>query len=199
MIVFKQLPAPVPQIPVMITHISASRNNDNSIAVDWRVEHETNVQVYTLERSADGINFTGIVTKDPLLNNGAVANYGVNDLSPLAEDNYYRIRGLLQNGEIIFSQIVKVEPLPYDVGITVFPNPVKNKNLHIKFAGQVKGTYGITISNKLGQVMHQGNVVVNNRITSVDIRLGTYVSSGSYQLQIITPSGDVIRKQILIE
>ncbi len=199
MIVFKQLPPPTPPAPVLITSISASRNYDNSIAVDWRVENETNVQGYTIERSADGSNFTGIITKDPSANNGGVVNYASNDLSPLAEDNFYRVRALLQNGQSVYSQIVKVAPLPFVAGITLFPNPVKNKTMHIKFAGQVKGTYSIVLNNKLGQLVHQSTATVMNTITSVDIRLNTYVTAGTYQLLIISPAGEATRQQVIIE
>ena len=81
-LVFQQLvPTPVP-----FTSIAANRNSDKSIAVSWKVENETNMQLYTIERSENGRNFSGIITADPLLNNGGSSTYSSNDLSPLAGD-----------------------------------------------------------------------------------------------------------------
>ena len=52
-IVFKQ----IGPLPVSFTHISATRNIDKTTAVKWKVENETSMLLYTVERSIDGRNF----------------------------------------------------------------------------------------------------------------------------------------------
>ena len=67
----------------------------------------------------------GRVTNEALV---AMANgnryYLYNDLQPLMQINYYRIKASGLNGETIYSNIVKVLPEKIKPGMSVYPNPV---------------------------------------------------------------------------
>ena len=49
-------------LPVTLTSFSATKNN-NSIALKWTTEKETDLKKYDVERSVDGINFFTIGVK----------------------------------------------------------------------------------------------------------------------------------------
>ena len=193
MLVFKSAAGP---LPVTITGISASRNNDRSIAIRWTVENEVNIEKYEVERSADGRNFTGIISAAPTNSNA----YTKNDLSPLAADNFYRIKAITVGGYTQYSSIVKVAPLQELAAITVFPNPVVDQRTQIRFINQTAGTYELKLFNQSGQLMQKEQVkVVGNSFVKTFVLLNNNFAGGVYQLSILTPDGTSTIQQLIIK
>ncbi|HRE65260.1 MAG TPA: hypothetical protein PKU77_15835, partial [Ferruginibacter sp.] len=119
MLVFRSPGGPV---PVTFVSIAAQRQPDRSIKINWEVANEINIEKYEVQRSADGQNFTGILQSDATNSR----QYTKNDLSPLAADNFYRIKAIGLAGDITYSPIAKVAPEKIASLITVQPNPVKD-------------------------------------------------------------------------
>ena len=193
-IIFSKIAGP---LPVTFTGISANRNSDRSIAVKWSVENEVNLDKYTVERSADGANFTGIITAD--VTNSR--NYAKNDLSPLAQENYYRIKATSLNGQVQYSAIVKVAPVAVTVtpSISVYPNPVEDKTMNLSFVNQASGTYQLQLINDLGQVMYSGSVKVNGTNDRKQVKLQTIKATGRYTLKVVAEDGTASSIQLLIQ
>jgi len=197
MLVFKPAGGP---LPVSIVSISASRNADRSIAVKWAVDHQLNITNYVVERSADGLNFTGIITTIPEgNNNGNSAQYSKNDISPLAADNFYRIRANSLGGQVQYSSIVKVSDLKLPGSITVYPNPVTDGQVNIRFVSQASGKYVVQINNAEGQLLYNGNVTINGSLQSQKIVLPSKTASGLYQLKVTAPDGSIHFEQIYFQ
>ncbi len=193
-IIFKAL-APV---PVSITGISATRQRDASISVNWNIENETSMDRYELERSADGRNFDRIKTAVPTMNNGGSARYSHIDIDPLAGDNLYRVKALSRSGQVQYSAIVKVSPVKGNPGIGVYPNPVTGKVMNIQFSNQLSGNYQLQLTNKLGQIVYRSVITVNGSDMTRSVQLGEVIK-GNYQLRIISPDGTNTVQQLIIE
>lgn len=191
MLVFK----PSVVLPVTITSVSAGRNADRSIAVKWTVENEVNIVRYEVQRSADGSQFTGILQADAANSH----TYTKNDLSPLSGDNFYRIKATSLDGQVQYSNIVKVAPLKAMPSISVYPNPVTDKKMSIRFTGQQKGIYGIQLFAGNGQLVYSGSVNIQDDNSVQDINLGHKVSAGSYLLKITAGTEQVSGQNILIQ
>ena len=187
-------------LPVKLISITALRKTDKTISVSWKVENEINVTNYTVERSADGITFNRLSVKAPLYNNGAKSDYNYLDVSPLFTDSYYRIKALSHDGKIQYSATVKVEALNLPPSISVYPNPVINKEMNLVFVNKAMGTYDIKITNKLGQVVYNGEVVVSTVIANKKISLADLKTAGIYQLTIRAKDGSTNSvRQILMK
>ncbi len=195
-LVFKKLVV----VPIGITGISAERIDERSNRVNWDVENETGVYQYEVERSADGRNFQKIGTKAPLSNNGTAQHYTAIDNDPYKGDSYYRIRVVKTAGETSYSAVVKVAPLKTIASINIYPNPVVNKKINIQFSGQVKGTYQLELSNKLGELIYSTRVQVNSENVSETLQLPSYIAAGTYQLKIMIPdNANPLSKQVIIQ
>ncbi|RYE22159.1 MAG: hypothetical protein EOP51_13910, partial [Sphingobacteriales bacterium] len=83
MLVFR---APAGPLPVRFVAVAAQRQADRTIAVNWKVANEVNINRYEVQRSANGSAFSSILTNDAT----GAATYGKVDLSPLSTDNFYR-------------------------------------------------------------------------------------------------------------
>lgn len=181
-------------LPVNITSINANRNADRSVAISWKVENELNIEKYTIERSADGTSFTGIMNASP----ESATSYTRNDLSPLAGDNFYRIKAETIGGRLQYSAIIKVAPGKNNSSISIYPNPVVNKKMQVQFSGYKKGTYQMQLFNKMGQMIWQGTTQVNTGSSVTSIQLNDNTPRGIYQLRIGGHADETTTIQVVI-
>ena len=98
---------PLLTLPVVLTKFNASRQNEY-VTISWSTSSEKNSNYYVIERSPDGINFSGIATIAAQGSSSSLINYSWLDKSPLPGINYYRLRQLDINGTGSYSKIVVV-------------------------------------------------------------------------------------------
>jgi hypothetical protein len=197
MLVFKPAAGP---LPVTIVSVSAYRNTDRSIGINWAVENQLNIDHYEVERSGDGRSFTGILTVAAEgSNNGNSVRYSKTDLSPLAADNYYRIKAVSISGQLQYSAIMKVAPDKSTAGIRIYPNPVVGRTVQVQFNNQAKGSYSLQVNNEAGQVIYQGKASVNSSNFVQSIQLAQSVSGGVYHLQIKNEAGTISTQSLLLQ
>src|SRR5439155_26901973 len=109
-------------LPITFSVVKAFQQN-NDIAVEWKIENEKNIKQYEVEKSADGQHFTLATTAIPKLNNSSNVNYQWLDVNAVAGNNYYRIKSIDINDEIQYSNIVKVLMGDGKSQIIIYPNP----------------------------------------------------------------------------
>jgi hypothetical protein len=200
MIVFRK----VQKKNILITEVRAGRKQDRTIAIDWKVENESGVQQYEIERSGDGVLYKGIITLDPTSNNSDTVQYTQTDIGPLPKENYYRVKVTLDDGAILYSNVVKVDALPETIvtaerSIRVFPNPVSGKRLQVVFTNQAPGKYQLQVINQLGQVVQNSTVNVQSDFQKQLIQLRGSVLQGQYRLNIITADGTITQQTFFVE
>jgi len=185
MIVFRQAAV----LPVRFTSISAVRNNDKTATVRWKIENETGMQNYTIERSTDGRNFTAIGTQLPTAANGSSASYSFNDIHAVSADNYYRVSGNSLSGQRQYTAVVKVGPLSENAEMSIYPNPVTGGLVNVRLQNQPKGNYTTRVTNQLGQSIGTETANVEDNNTTVIIQLGADTAPGAYQATVSSASG----------
>lgn len=194
MLVFRQSTV----VPVFIVRISAARQPGNSVLVNWTVANETNIAQYVVERSGNGADFTFIGHAMPVANNGAGASYGFTDVNPLDGINFYRIRAVNQDGRLQYSSIARVDADKNSPGISVYPNPVSDNTINLSFVNQPKGNYSLILTNKLAQVIYKDELQVTQSNTFFGIRPSATLPAGTYQLSIVSETGDKQVLQVLV-
>ncbi|MDW8296043.1 MAG: T9SS type A sorting domain-containing protein, partial [Raineya sp.] len=140
--------------PLLATEIQASaKAQNNGIAVRWYMSQENGMKEYIIERSVDMLNFTPI-TRFVAKNTGQIYTYI--DVIPFEGRNYYRIKGITQNGETKYSNVVSEEwsgkgginiyPNPTDLGVYVAFSKLFEQREHIKV--RLLNTMGIFVMEK---------------------------------------------------
>lgn len=197
MLVFKMPSAP---LPVIITSISAFRKSENIIQIDWKVDNEINIDRYEVERSSNGRNFGKITTVATVSNNGYTSTYTSTDQYATANDNFYRIKAVSQNGMVQYSAIVKVSGKEEAANVSLYSNPVKNGLLQIKFNNQIFAqSYAIQLTNTMGQLIYDEKWKLGTGNQILNINLGGLLSPGIYQLKIVSASGEVKLLRLLAQ
>lgn len=187
-------------VPVSITSVTASRQADQTIAVQWKTENEINISGYELQRSDNGAQFGDLAAKAATANNGGRAVYNHIDNQPLAGDNFYRIKATSIGGQVQFSSIVKVAAKKQGAFISIYPNPVAADGLvQLRFGNQAPGNYRLQLSNAAGQILYNSTVNVAAAVQAESLQLPTRMAAGNYQLRIWNPAGTEQVLQVLVQ
>jgi hypothetical protein len=170
-------------LPVRFISVKATQKNED-ILVKWDVAEEDDIREYGIERSVDGINFSKVGTIASTGNN-TVESYEWLDADPVTGTNYYRIRAIEANGSYFLSKVVIVKSEANSPEISVFPNPIQNRQINLYINAKEKGQYTVMLSDSRGQqiikqiIDHPGGLL--NKIIS----LNKLLAGGVYYLQII--------------
>ena len=194
MLVFKQATV----VPVVMVNIAAARNSDQTVNVSWKVENEINLQRYEIQRSEDGQHFNSIGHTSASANNGGSAAYLYRDETASGFTNFYRIKAISNDGQIQYSNIVKVDPVKMTAGITVYPNPVEDNIITVRFNNQKSGNYTVALTNKLGQLLYSNIFYIDQRSVVQQIKPGSVLAAGTYQLYISNEDGKNITEQVIV-
>ena len=174
-------------LPLTFTSVKAYQQN-NTINVDWKTENEKNMKLYNVEKSTDGNHFNSL--SGIPANNFSVNSYSWTDIYPTDGYNYYRIRSTDINGEIKYSEVLKVLISKGKGDIKVFPNPITDNIIHLQIVNQPEGLYEVNLVNNSGQsimtkqIQHAEGTAYRNYQARFSI-----FPKGIYQLEVTKPDG----------
>ena len=159
--------------------------------------NERDMVNYTIERSADGMNFAKIGEQAAVNGNVAARSYAFIDNNPVVGNNYYRVKGASINGQIQFSN-VKLFKLGINLPtVTVAPNPANNDKLQLKVTQLLKGIYTITVTDALGRVFLQKEVVYDGNSGMMALKFPSVAKSGSYYVKVNGEGGSFTQAFII--
>jgi hypothetical protein len=173
-------------LPVTIASVKAVQKNNN-IAVQWKVENQSKMQEYEVERSADGNQFTKVASI--VANNSDAATYNWLDQQANAGYNYYRIRSVEVNSQADYSQVVKVQMSTISSSLSVYPNPAINATVTLQLNNQSAGIYYVRLINPLGQVILSKQIAHKEGSSAEIIKWNSHSARGTYHLEITKPGG----------
>ncbi|MBX2896414.1 MAG: hypothetical protein KF763_13275 [Cyclobacteriaceae bacterium] len=151
-------------LPVELLSFTAQADNGR-VNLDWITASELNNDFFTIQRSADGIEFTGLGTVDGNGTKNSTSTYRFVDTNPLAGINYYRLKQTDYDGTVSYSNIVAVN---MNAEWTVYPNPA---NRHEPVTITKKGDYAVY--NNLGVMVLR--ITNDNRLDASSLAPGVYI------------------------
>ncbi len=190
-------PLPISFISIKAYQAASPVGQAANVAVEWKVASELNMKNYEVERSADGSAFSKVGAQTATGNNNNDITYNWLDINPLLGNNFYRVKGIANSGEIKYSGIAKVTIGKAGSGITIYPNPVTNKMINVQFSGMDKGIYQVRLINSIGQVVFTQQLTHTGGSATKTIVLAN-VAGGNYQLEIIQPGNTATIKPLFL-
>ena len=183
----------VSALPLVISSVNSHRNN-MSIDVEWKVENESGISKYIIEKSSDGNNFTSLNQLNAT--NSNTYSYSISDPSPFKGDNYYRIHAVTSDNRNIFSSVTKTRFTDQEM-IAIYPNPVINKELNVSVDVAETGIYKINIYQVTGLQILSENRKVSSP-TLLNVKLPANITPGLYNIIITSPSGSTQSKKVIV-
>jgi hypothetical protein len=155
----------------------------NQHSLTWKVNcTNTPRATMTLERSADGRNFTGIYTITAEAAR-CLQPFDKEDGSPLPGLNYYRLKTVDADGKVTYSSIIALlnKASGFDI-IGMVPNPVtKAGTAVLNVTSAQKGQLQIVVSDMAGKQLLQQSQVLVAGSNPIALQLGN-LSAGLYRI-----------------
>ena len=175
-------------LPVTLSSFTAKKilsGNSVQVTLNWKTASELSNSSFTLERSADGIDFD-FLTSVAAGNQLTGGSYQYIDEHPLPGTSYYRLSQVDVDGSKTYFSIVPVNIAPViQMKLSLYPNPVKEL-LTIDLNSSVRGSLVVKIISASGAVV-QTRIINKQADQLVEQLTLTGIQAGYYFLEI---SGD---------
>lgn len=176
-------------LPVQLLDFTAKAVADKA-ALQWTASHESGIQHYAVERSADGADFQTIGIVFPMDAPGDVT-YKFTDEHPLAV-NYYRIRPVSQNSGERYSSIEQVR-FGATRGLQFFawPNPAR-ETFTFSCSSLPAGMYELRLYDTKGAVVQTSRVALANGPNSIPMKRKG-LTAGMYTASLFNTYGEKLQ------
>jgi Secretion system C-terminal sorting domain len=154
--------------------------SSTSVSLKWMVATEQNLSGYSVEKSADGRNFTNI----GFVNAIGDDSYSFVDTKASAT-TYYRIKSVDVDGRFSYSTVAMVKAGKSIIVLKAFPMPVI-KTVSIQHGTAAAGSL-ITISSEDGRMIKSVNPAVGTQQTDIDL---SSAKAGLYLVRFTNASGE---------
>jgi len=158
-------------LPTNITSMNAIAKC-NEVLLQWNVGSENNMWEYIVQRSTDGIAWKTVGVIPAVGNIASTHTYSFNDGYINTSVAYYRIISKEVSSTLGISQVIVVyNDCTDNIVITsIYPNPIDNE-IHLNITSSVTFNDVITITDELGRVIMQENIMINSGENKVVINV----------------------------
>lgn len=167
----------------------------NEVIIEWTAMEVDN-QLFTLQRSADGIEFETVTELSGIGTSNSPTYYSATDEQPREGTSYYRLRLDDSNGNFFYSQIISIQ-LPIKTKMLIYPNPaVDHEKINVSITTEKPGTISITLYGPAGRIVFSGSINGAQGETSTSIDTSDLMP-GIYTL-LVGQDGKRIEKQRIV-
>lgn len=152
-------------LPVEFKGIQGNLLSNGTIRIDWDAVTDEEHDRFEVERSGNGSDFVSIGAGP------ATAPYYRIDPTPLAGNNFYRIKQVDIDGRITYSNTINVVANPSKLTVSAFPNPV-NGLLNVSISSSQPDRYSITLTDIGGRKIYEKKIInaVNSTSLTIDLK-----------------------------
>ena len=185
---FQILPPGGGPLPVKLSSFFAKRNN-NTVALNWKTETETNSKEFILERNT-GNNFVAVATITAS-NNANGSSYAHLDNNSSTGTSLYRLKLVDINGSFSYSNVSAVKGTAAASSFTVFPNPSSgNAKITISDISEPTDVQLVDISGRVIKIVSMNN--------SNTVELNS-LQKGMYMIRIVNKtSGESVTQKLSV-
>lgn len=141
-------------LPATLTHFDAKLRG-NQVKLSWRSSQETNTDFFTVERSSDRLLFTEVAKQKAAGTSSQDLYYDDTDYQPLAGESWYRLKTTDLNGNVNFTEAVKISYQPEWKFAYCWPNPLpQSSSLQIQTHHDRASLVRLRLYDLSGRVCH---------------------------------------------
>lgn len=162
--------------------LTAIKNN-GATTLNWSTQQEVNSSYFSVQRSANGINWQGIAQVPAAGNSNTTLHYTFTDAHPLRGINLYRLQMVSMDNKISYSESRRLN-FDTDNPYSVYPNPAKNI-VWVTGSGAAVST-DVQVINGAGIPVMQKQMMTGEQPISLNV---ANLKPGVYYLKISVAGG----------
>jgi glucose/arabinose dehydrogenase len=180
-------------LPVELMTFRAEVNADNPFTdLYWTTATEQDNDYFSVERSADGMNFTPIGEVAGAGTTRVPQSYTFQDRRPHSGTNYYRLRQVDFDGAFAFSKVVAVHhQLPEETDLRLLPNPTTGGVEIVTPSFATAQT--ISLHDLAGRELRRWELLPNANRLTVDL---SQLASGTYIVRTVGNGSSLVARLI---
>lgn len=175
-------------------------NANPGVLLKWTTEYEINNLGFVVERSFDGISFDSIAFVEASGITSGISRYTYHDTHQPTAAVYYRLKQMdIGSGNFSYSPVRYLNVAAGETETSVFPNPVENKQVHLRFSNAPTDYFTVQLINDKGQTLYRKSITQTGS-SLYQIQLPENIKRGVYTLRIIQKdrkNGDAVRLFVL--
>lgn len=155
--------------------------------IEWTTATETNNDFFSIEKSADAINFEVLSIVDGAGNSYKNLHYLFFDKQPFAT-TYYRLKQTDYDGKYEYSAIISViHNMHEEFVFEIFPNPNESGLFNAKINAEIGQKISIMINDLFGKEVYTTTIYVQEKGTVIySIVPNNELTSGVYEITAIS-------------
>jgi secreted PhoX family phosphatase len=170
-------------LPLSFTSFDV-RNTDAGLIINWSVADINNHNYFSIERSANGIDFEEINRNNENINGTVERTFSFTDNNPPFSDViFYRIRQCDLNSNCQYTAIKTIKFLNRNRIAGIYPQPAREK-LTIQYNSFVEGSGSVTITDISGKNVKKETVYFNKGVQILEFNTAN-LGDGIYLITII--------------
>ena len=170
-------------LPIELLSFQAQLNG-TKVKLDWSTASEIENDYYTIERSADGFNFEGILDVPAAGTKYSRTSYTSFDEHPLHGVSYYRLKQTDKSSEYSYSGIIAIHRIGLEpTQIRVYPNPIlSGETINVDYGvGELENReVRVNLFDMKGESVYRNILVPDQNVRQVEftpagLQSGVYV------------------------
>jgi hypothetical protein len=184
-------------LPVTLVDFKASLRAQ-SVNLSWSTTREINAKEFRVEKSFDGLQFSGFAVVTAKGTAASENNYAIIDDKPYPGFTFYRLKMVDKDGGLKYSGIVKIKTDARAVTISrIFPNPTPGK-LNLQLLADNRKELTLEAFDLLGKKVASYQVTVVQGANDRSVFVSS-LPAGTYFLQVKDAAGAVFEKTKFIK
>lgn len=185
-------------LPIKLLDLSVTCNNGKN-QLQWKTAAEINSDHFTIERSANGINFETVGTVTAAGYSSTALSYSFTDANPAAGINYYRLIMADKDKTSDYSNVVSITvKKAQTVNITSVQLSSGRNNLSIAVNAVQNEKALLMLFDVNGRNFLNTPVVLQSGLNRIDKSTGT-IAKGIYYVKLVTASEGIVKNVMVTE
>ena len=167
-------------LPIKLLNFQAGLSKDQA-QLNWVVADNQTGDYFEVERSADGKNFSTVAIVSTTQTQGNEA-YQYKETAQATA--YYRLRVVNKDKSTSYSKILLIKSQAESAGtMSLLQNPVQ-ETLTFSFTSTTNANNEVAVYNLVGAKVYAEKILAQKGKNSVSVKLNSYLSAGTYILEV---------------
>lgn len=182
-------------LPVSLLEFNANADGQH-VNLTWSTATEINNDYFTIEKSANGVDFELLNTTPGKGTCAVRSNYFTVDQNPFAGTSYYRLKQTDLDGNEEYLKTVAVTIAEKSQNMTSAFVSIRDHHIFLSFNAENNSQSQITLFDGAGRLLNTEKIIVTPGINTLELK-NTPTANGVYFIRIVIGEKELVKKFIL--